>query len=105
MPGIAEEALLSLQSKKPLFLVGGFGGCTRGIAQTLGFESTPVLPRQKWNGQSEFEAFTATDLNNGLTPEENILLANTPHVDQAVTIILRGLLRLNDSSPVAAETV
>ena len=28
MPGIAEEALLSLQVGQPLFLLGGFGGCT-----------------------------------------------------------------------------
>jgi hypothetical protein len=105
MPGIAEEALLSLQSKQPLFLVGGFGGCTRDIAQTLGFESTAVFARPRWDGQSEFESFTASDLNNGLTPEENVILVNTPHVDQAVTIVLRGLLRLNDSSPVAAETL
>ena len=35
MPGIAEEALLSLQSGQAVFLVGGFGGCTRDIAETL----------------------------------------------------------------------
>ena len=42
MPGIAEEALLSLQSEQAVFLVGGFGGCTRDIAETLGL----VEPRQ-----------------------------------------------------------
>ena len=26
MPGIAEEALLSLQAQQPVFLLGGFGG-------------------------------------------------------------------------------
>ena len=36
MPGVAEEALLSLQSEQPVFLLGGFGGCTRDIAETLG---------------------------------------------------------------------
>lgn len=28
MPGIAEEALLSLEASQPVFLAGGFGGCT-----------------------------------------------------------------------------
>lgn len=36
MPGIAEEVLLSLKAGKPIFLVGGFGGCTRDLAETLG---------------------------------------------------------------------
>src|SRR6202007_799455 len=35
MPGTAEEALLSLQARQPLFLMGGFGGCARDIAETL----------------------------------------------------------------------
>lgn len=32
------------------------------------------------------------DLKNGLTIEETATLAHTPHVDQAVTLILSGLL-------------
>ena len=35
MPGIAEEALLSLQNGQPLYLLGGFGGCARDIAEVL----------------------------------------------------------------------
>ncbi len=36
MPGIGEEALLSLRNGQPLFLMGGFGGCARDIAETIG---------------------------------------------------------------------
>lgn len=95
MPGIAEETLLSLQIRQPLFLLGGFGGCARDIAETLGLVPLWAASRPPWPGRREFEAFTAPDLNNGLTTEENATLARTPHVDQAVTLILRGLLRLN----------
>lgn len=93
MPGIAEEVLLSLQERRPLFLLGGFGGCARDIAETLGLIA-PWAPNQSdWQSRDAFKAFTATDLNNGLTPEENATLASTPHIDQAIILILRGLLK------------
>lgn len=101
MPGIAEEALLSLQIRQPLFLLGGYGGCARDIAETLGLIPSWSGSRPAWPGRSEFEVYTAPDLNNGLTDEENATLARTPHVDQAVTLILRGLL----SSPGRATSV
>lgn len=95
MPGIAEEAMLSLQMRQPLFLMGGFGGCARDIAETLGLVSPWAGSRPAWIGQREFEAFAVSDLSNGLTDDENATLAHTPHVDQAVTLMLSGLLRLS----------
>lgn len=97
MPGIAEEALLSLQVGQPLFLLGGFGGCTHDIAQTLGLVAPWAMSRPSWPRQSSFESFSSSGLNNGLNAEENAILAQTPHVDQAVALILRGLLRLTGS--------
>ncbi|MNG16580.1 hypothetical protein D3C84_1005080 [compost metagenome] len=94
MPGIAEEALLSLRAGMPTFLVGGFGGCTRDIAETLGLIQPRPTSSPGWVHRSEFAAFTTADLNNGLTDEENATLACTPHVDQAITLILRGMMQL-----------
>jgi hypothetical protein len=34
-PGLVEEAYLALRDKKPLFLAGGFGGCTQAIVQWM----------------------------------------------------------------------
>jgi hypothetical protein len=99
MPGIAEEALLSLQSKQPLFLMGGFGGCARDIAETLGIIAPWAASHPAWRERQQFEMFAMSDLNNGLTAEENATLARTPHVDQAVTLILRGLLGGGRSRP------
>jgi len=31
MPGVLEEALLTFRAKRPLYLVGAFGGCARLI--------------------------------------------------------------------------
>jgi hypothetical protein len=94
MPGIAEEALLSLQARQPLFLIGGFGGCSRDIAEALGLAARSTTSRPKWKELEAFVDFKGVDLDNGLTREENAILAKTPHIDEAIALTLRGLLRL-----------
>ena len=94
MPGIAEEALLTLQAGKPLYVAGGFGGCARDIAETM--ELVKPLhdpPRSAWDGHAAFSAYRVDALNNALTDDENRTLAKTPHIRQAVGLILRGLDR------------
>ncbi|NKM24325.1 hypothetical protein [Rhizobium laguerreae] len=91
MPGIAEEALYSLQAKQPLYVMGGFGGCARDVAEEIGvLEPNGV---REWPGRDKFNSFKGKKLNNGLSPEENRILASTPHVDQAIVLILRGLTK------------
>lgn len=98
MPGVAEEALTALQASKPLFLLGGFGGCARDIAEDLSLAPAWPVPRPIWRNRSDFASFTADALHNGLTAKENATLATTVHIDQAITLILRGLLRNNGDS-------
>jgi len=43
MPGIAEETYLSLEAQQPVFVLGGFGGCARDIAETA----------ERWAGSRE----------------------------------------------------
>lgn len=94
MPGIAEEVLLSLQAHQPLFLLGGFGGCTRDIAETLRLVEPWAASRPEWPGRDGLKGFRVDSLCNGLSPQENTVLARTPHIDQAVALVLRGLFRL-----------
>ena len=94
MPGIAEEALLSLESQQPVFLAGGFGGCARDIAETLGLVETWAGSRPAWPGRQEFALYRHHNLRNGLTLDENRLLAVIPHADRVVALVLRGLHRL-----------
>ena len=96
MPGIAEEALLTLQAGRPLYILGGFGGCSRDIAESLDLVK-PLYdpPRSSWDGYQEFATYDAETLNNGLDYEENCMLARTPHIHQAVTLVLRGLDRIH----------
>lgn len=96
MPGIAEEALLSFESGQPLFLVGGFGGCTRDIAETLGLVDAWAGSRAAWPGRQSFERYGPDNLHNGLSPEENQVLARSPHIEQAVSLVMLGLRRLRD---------
>jgi SLOG cluster2 len=95
MPGIAEEALLALQTGQPLFVLGGFGGCARDIAEDFGLVEN-VTGKRDWPAREEFAHFSAANLNNQLDAADNTLLARTVHIDQAVALILRGLLRLSD---------
>ena len=93
MPGIAEEALLSLEASQPVFLVGGFGGCTRDIAESMGLVDSEN-PRRRWTNRELFENYPADALPNGLTVDENQALARTPFIDQAVNLVMLGLYRL-----------
>ena len=94
MPGVAEEALLSLQSGQPVFLLGCFGGCARDIAETLGLADTWSGSRPSWEGLQEFEGYGPDNLKNGLSTEENRVLAQSPYIDQWLPLLLRGLRRL-----------
>ena len=94
MPGIAEEALLSLKDGQPLFVIGGFGGCARDIAESLRLVEQQAFAYRVWPGRHELCNFSAADLNNGLSADDNATLARTPHIDQAVALVLRGLLKV-----------
>ena len=97
MPGLAQEALLCLKARKPIFVLGGFGGCAMDICESL-----RILPRRsegrQWPGRSELEVFDDHCFNNGLTSAENRELAATRHIDEATVLVLRGLARIFSGS-------
>jgi len=90
MPGIAEESLFTIKARKPIYLLGGFGGCAAEICGFLGLRADSGIRRRPvWTKNFERDA----QLNNGLDEKENRLLATTPHLDEAVALILRGTKR------------
>jgi hypothetical protein len=96
LPGIAEEALIQIKQKAPMYILGGFGGCSFDLVRAMGLDrrEVPWSPASGgWEGLEEFRKFGAADLHNGLSPSENRQLAETVHVDQAVALILRGLMK------------
>ena len=94
MPGIAEETYLSLQAGQPVFVLGGFGGCARDIAETMGLAKNWAGSRGEWAGRKYFGSYSPDDLHNGLSREENVVLARTPHVQEAATLVSRGFRRI-----------
>ena len=98
MPGIGEEALLSLNGSQPLYIVGGFGGCARDIAESIGLVEPSSESCRNWARREEFDRFSAVHLNNGLSHEDNATLAETPHIYQAVGLILQGLSRISKNT-------
>ncbi|MES3106892.1 hypothetical protein [Sphingomonas aurantiaca] len=93
LPGVAEEALLTLRGAQPLYVLGGFGGCAADIAAAMCLMGGRPVPDRNWNGLENFRSYGADDLSNGLTRAENETLAQTQHIDEANTLILRGLMR------------
>ena len=94
MPGVAEEVLVSFELNRPVFLIGGFGGCAGDIAETLGLVDAWTSDRPDWYCRRIFEHYGPDNLKNGLSLDENKILAKTPYISQAITLILRGLHRL-----------
>ena len=73
MPGVAEEILYAISSDTPVILVGGFGGCARHIADTMGITGEPC--GKNWDCIDEFSGLTFDDLNNCLSRGENARIA------------------------------
>ena len=84
MPGIAEETRISLEAGQPVFVLGGFGGCARNVAETVGLIERWSGSRDDWAGRHCFRKYFPDDLRNGLSTEENIVLAQTPHIQKGL---------------------
>jgi hypothetical protein len=98
LPGIAEEALIQLARKAPLYVLGGFGGCASDLVNIMKIshsDNSPTAAVGQWAGSETFANFGVDDLNNGLSVEENRQLAETVFPDQAMALVLRGLLRIH----------
>lgn len=115
MPGVLEEALLSIQSDRPVYLIGAFGGCARIVVDALEGRAREELTwtyqspspyseevrtmykdrGQPWDEYDDIvgllRARGMAGLKNGLTIDDNRELAATRSTDRIVELILRGL--------------
>ncbi len=118
-PGLLEEALLALRSNKPLYLIGGFGGCTRAVVDALKGNSPEAFTEAFQSANPLFAGMATryrTDaadgktsqidyaaelrflqstgvggLNNGLTDGENEILFVSKNLPEVVYLLLKGL--------------
>jgi hypothetical protein len=115
MPGVMEEIAITLELRKPVFLLGGFGGVTRLAGELILEETLHEHLSFDWQmshnpGLREMISFARSRgidyesqyaeivvrlkgaaLSNGLTPTENKRLLKTPFVDEIVHLVLKGL--------------
>lgn len=56
-PGVVEEAWRALEQRKPLYVVGGFGGAAALVAELLTSDETPLLMRRETFGGEEYSEF------------------------------------------------
>ena len=106
LPGVLEEAIISLKHGQPLYLAGGFGGVTSDIVTALGVDDGSWLPaapdgpppdQRLVDGLKQVSALTSAGdwkgLENGLTIDENKQLAVTPRPTEIAALVSLGLGR------------
>lgn len=123
VPGVVEEAWLSLAQKKPLYVAGGFGGAARAVSDALLGIERPEFA-DEWSrqhipdydavlkfvepGSGEFRSLAemgkeigaygaaglVSALNNGLDETENMELMASTDPQRIARLVLSGLARL-----------
>ena len=81
-PGILEEYIKARATKKPIFLLGGFGGEAALISKSVISRETII---------ESIQDDTYESLNNGLNKEENIRLLLSTNVFEIIRLIIRGM--------------
>jgi len=115
MPGVLEEALLSIRAERPVYLVGAFGGCGRLVIDALEGVERPELTsdyqsaathseelrrlyQERGQAWDEYEDIAESlrergiaGLKNALSVDENRELATTRSAERIIELVLRGL--------------
>ncbi|MGY1846092.1 hypothetical protein [Blastococcus sp. SYSU DS1021] len=103
MPGVIEEALLSMQSGRPLYVAAGFGGAAAAIARALGRDVPDWAPPNFPEGADAASAALqqiaevtadAVPTEDGLEDAERHQLAVTHRPGDIATLVVLGLARL-----------
>jgi len=90
-PGILEEVYYSLKAKKPLYIIGSFGGVAQKIVEFL----RTGIEIKEWRDFNIYETIKTYHLNNGLNKEENEILFYSKDVDEILKTIMIGLKKIN----------
>lgn len=111
LPGLVEEALIAVVAGKPVYLLGGFGGCARALAELVDGtvpeelrvgrlraddpaydRLVAALPEPPDDAVTEPLAGRGPScLHNGLDDEENRRLFESSDTDEVIALVLRGL--------------
>ncbi|MBK5911493.1 hypothetical protein CCR85_08320 [Rhodothalassium salexigens] len=107
MPGILEEVLFALERKQPLYLAGGFGGAALDAIRSLRpsyaewfppAQDAPAQDQRLLKGLERIEEAVAAEqwdgFENGLSEDENRLLAASYRPSEIAALVGRGMGRL-----------
>ncbi len=110
--GVVEEFLIAANENHPIYLIGGFGGAARAIADIIDKKNMQALQTEAFKGddyQDFVEYYNQTsvldqidyddivnristyEFDNGLSVEENKRLYYTTNVLEIVSLVLKGL--------------
>lgn len=102
MPGVVEEAILSIRSQQPLFVAGGFGGASLAVARVMGLEpvnwAPATLPARDDRSSIALERLATAikefpPVSTGLTKMQEEQLASTHRPGDIASLVVQGLAR------------
>ncbi len=93
LPGIIEESLIAIQMKKPLFVLGAYGGAAELLAKCIIGDEVDL--REDLKVLAEVKEKGLTCLNNGLSDDENKKLLFSDNVIENIALIVKGLNTYN----------
>ena len=85
IPGILEEYIKARATKKPIYLLGGFGGEAARISKSVISRETII---------KSIRDDTYESLNNGLNKEENMRLLLSTNVFEIIRLIISGMKKV-----------
>lgn len=107
MPGLIEEAILAIEQHQPVYLAGGYGGAAAAVVKVLGIDSLEWLPTDLPAGHDDAPVVEAlahlstvaanagwSAGTNGLSEEENHLLASSHRPGDIASLVVLGMGRL-----------
>jgi len=99
-PGVIEEVRLSLESSKPVYVAGGYGGAAAAIAKKLGYDSFDWAPPDFPSGAhspevsaslGQLSTVASGKVEDGLTADDRRVLAVSHRPSDIATLVVQGL--------------
>lgn len=117
-PGVVEEAVVALETSKPVYLIGAFGGATKRIINTILSGSPTIIETDDFYQSDAYRSFIdlldqdnsdySVDFDkvnrdignlseaklaelNGLSEAENRRLFVTTHISEMIFLVMKGL--------------
>jgi hypothetical protein len=127
MPGVLEEFMISVKEQQPIFLLGGFGGVTAALCDSIlngdlveelslewqlnnNYGLKEIYEYSKERNRDYFSDYDRVaniikniDLKNGLSKEDNTKLYKTQFSDEAIRLVFKGLRNLKFENKIKFE--